>query len=109
MAEYLRPFADPGEGRRPTLTFPRQIPIDGEPADATEFVRAYGAWLNESEIPKLFLNSDPGMVINDKHRALCRKFHNQREVTVAGLHYIQETSPHEIGRAIAAWYRSLDD
>jgi haloalkane dehalogenase len=109
MAEYRRPFADPGEGRRPTLTFPRQIPIDGEPADVTEFVRAYGAWLNESDIPKLFVNADPGMVINDEHRAFCRKFLNQSEVTVAGLHYIQEDSPHEIGRAIADWYRRLGE
>ena len=107
MAEYRRPFAAPGEGRRPTLTFPRQLPIEGEPAVVTEIVKGYGAWLGQTNTPKLFINALPGMAMNDEHRAFCRNWPNQIEVTVSGLHYIQEDSPNEIGRAIVAWYSRI--
>ena len=108
MAEYRRPFAEPGEGRRPTLTWPRQIPIEGEPADVTAIVKAYADWLAQSNIPKLFLKAEPGGIL--AHGAvldLARSFPAQTEVTVAGLHFVQEDSPDEIGRAIAGWVRKL--
>ena len=103
MNEYRRPFADPGEDRRPTLTWPRQIPIDGEPADVVEIVQSYADWLSTSEVPKLFVNADPGIILTGDQREFCRSWPNQTEVTVAGIHFIQEDSPDEIGEAIAAW------
>jgi haloalkane dehalogenase len=107
MAEYRRPFAEPGEGRRPTLTWPRQIPIDGEPADVTEIVQAYGGWLASSPIPKLFVSGNPGAILTGPQRDFCRTFPNQQEVTVSGVHFLQEDSPNEIGAAIAGWYSGL--
>lgn len=106
MAEYRRPFAEPGEGRRPTLTWPRQIPIGGEPADVTELAANYHAWLKESEVPKLFINAEPGAILTGKPRERCREFPNQTEVTVAGSHFIQEDSPDEIAAAIVEWMSS---
>jgi haloalkane dehalogenase len=107
MTRYRRPYLEPGEARRPMLTWPRQIPIDGEPADVTEIVRAYAEWLQESPLPKLFVNADPGAVLIGAQREFCRRWPNQREVTVKGSHFIQEDSPHEIGGAVAEWLRSL--
>lgn len=107
MGEYRRPFAEPGEGRRPTLTWPRQIPIDGEPADVTEIVKGYGDWLASSPVPKLFVNADPGAILTGPQRELCRTFPNQQEVTVSGVHFLQEDSPKEIGSALADWYSRL--
>jgi haloalkane dehalogenase len=107
MAVYRRPFAEAGEARRPTLTWPRQIPIEGDPADVTEIVRDYGAWLSTSDLPKLFINADPGAILIGPQRDFCRKWPNQREVTVSGNHFIQEDSPDEIGQAIAGWRRGL--
>jgi haloalkane dehalogenase len=107
MTEYRRPFAEPGEGRRPTLTWPRQIPLEGEPADVVEIVRSYGEWLSTSDIPKLFVNADPGAILIGRQREFCRTWPNQTEVTVPGIHFIQEDSPDEIGRAIAGWLKSL--
>jgi haloalkane dehalogenase len=107
MAEYRRPFAEPGEGRRPTLTWPRQIPIEGEPADVTGIVKTYRDWLASSPVPKLFINADPGAILTGPQRELCRTFPNQEEVTVSGVHFLQEDSPDEIGSAIAAWYSNL--
>ena len=105
---YRRPFADPGEGRRPTLTWPREIPVDGEPADTQAVVEAYGAWLARCDVPKLFINAEPGRIMmRGDNRAICRAWPNQREVTVAGLHYVQEDSPHEIGEALADFVRGL--
>ena len=109
MAVYRKPFAEPGEGRRPTLTWPREIPIDGEPAAVVEVVEASGRWLATSEVPKLFVNADPGIILVGRQREVCRAWPNQREVTVAGLHFIQEDSPAEIGRAVADFLRGLRD
>ena len=103
MAEYRRPFADAGEDRRPTLSWPREIPIDGEPADVVAIVEDYAAWLSESDVPKLFVNADPGAILTGPQRDFCRGFPNQREVTVPGIHFIQEDAPEEIAAAIGAW------
>ncbi len=107
MAVYRAPYTEPGEARRPTLTWPRQIPIEGEPADVVEIVAAYGNWLSGSEIPKLFVNADPGAILTGPQRELCRTWPNQQEVTVKGSHFIQEDSPHEIGAAIAEFLGGL--
>jgi haloalkane dehalogenase len=107
MAVYRRPFLEAGESRRPTLTWPRQIPIEGEPADVTEIVQAYAEWLPGSEVPKLFVNAEPGAILTGEQREFCRSWSNQREVSVKGSHFIQEDSPDEIGQAIADWWRGL--
>ncbi len=101
MAVYKRPYLEPGESRRPTLTWPRQIPIEGEPADVTEIVAAYAKWISTSDIPKLFVNADPGTILIGPQRAFCRTWPNQKEMTVKGTHFIQEDAPVEIGQAIA--------
>ncbi len=103
LAEYRRPFAAPGEDRRPTLTWPREIPVEGEPADVVEIVESYASWLASSAVPKLFVNAEPGSILTGRPRELCRTWPNQTEVTVTGLHFVQEDSPHEIGTAIARW------
>jgi haloalkane dehalogenase len=108
MTEYRRPFVEPGEGRRPTLTFPREIPIEGEPADVAEIVSAYGAWLAKSSVPKLFIKAEPGALLAvGANLATARSWPSQTEVTVKGVHFVQEDSPNEIGQAIAKWMRSL--
>ena len=107
MAEYRKPFLEPGESRRPTLTWPRQIPIDGEPADVAEVVGAYAKWLSESPLPKLFVNAEPGAILTGAQREFCRGWPNQTEVTVRGSHFIQEDSPAEIGAALSAWLGAL--
>jgi haloalkane dehalogenase len=107
MTVYRRPYLEPGEARRPTLTWPRQIPLGGEPADVVEIVQAYADWLSSSEVPKLFVNAEPGAITVGAQREFCRRWPNQSEVTVKGSHFIQEDSPDEIGRAIADWYRRL--
>jgi haloalkane dehalogenase len=107
MAVYRAPFAQPGERRRPTLTWPRQIPIEGEPADVVALVEAYGRWLAASPLPKLFVNAEPGSILVGAQREFCRAWPNQREVTVKGTHFIQEDSPHEIGRAVAGFVRDV--
>ena len=106
MNNYRRPFAEPGEARRPTLTWPRQLPVDGEPADVTEIVTAYGEWLAQSSIPKLFIHSDPG-TMQPAQLEFCRTWPAQSEVTVRGRHYPQEDSPDEVGQAIANWLQHL--
>lgn len=107
MDEYRRPFARAGEDRRPTLTWPRQLPIAGEPEDVVKAVSAYSTWLSQTQIPKLFVNADPGVLITGAVRDYVRSWPNLSEVTVAGLHFIQEDSPHEIGQAIADWHSDL--
>lgn len=106
LDEYRRPFRDPAR-RMPTLAWPRELPIDGAPRDVVEIVAAYGAWLAASPVPKLFVNAEPGVLITGVSRELCRSWPNQTEVSVAGLHFVQEDSPDEIGRAIADWYQRL--
>jgi len=107
MAVYRRPYLEPGESRRPTLTWPREIPVDGEPADVVEIVSRYAEWLSASDVPKLFINAEPGTILTGRQREFCRTWPNQREVTVKGIHFVQEDSPAEIGQAIAEWYASL--
>ncbi len=107
MTVYRRPYLEPGESRRPTLTWPREIPVEGEPADVVEIVGRYGEWLSASDVPKLFINADPGAILTGRQREFCRAWPNQREVTVKGIHFIQEDSPTEIGQAIAEWYAPL--
>jgi haloalkane dehalogenase len=108
MTVYRRPFLEPGESRRPTLTWPRQIPVDGEPADVVTIADAYAQWLAAAaELPKLFINADPGVILTGPQREFCRAWPNQREITVRGSHFIQEDSPHEIGEAVAAFVRGL--
>jgi len=105
MAEYRRPFAEPGEGRRPTLTWPRQIPIEGHPADVHAIVAAYSQWLPASPIPKLFVRAQPGALITGATVDFVRTWAHLTEVAVPGIHFIQEDAPHEIGQAIAQWLR----
>lgn len=107
MAVYRRPFADAGEDRRPTLTWPREIPIDGEPADVVEIADAYADWLAGADVSKLFINANPGAILIGPQRQFCRSWPNQTEVTVKGTHFIQEDSPDEIGQALADWMRTL--
>jgi haloalkane dehalogenase len=107
MNEYRRPFLNKGEDRRPTLTWPRQIPIEGTPADVAEIVGAYSAWLRETPLPKLFVNAEPGALIAGPVRDYVRSFPNLSEVTVAGSHFIQEDSPDEIGTAVKDWLQGL--
>jgi len=106
MDAYRKPFLQ-REARVPTLIWPRELPIEGEPADVVAVVERYGAWLAQSPIPKLFINADPGVLLTGRSRDLCRTWPNQREVTVKGIHYVQEDSPHEIGAALRAFVHSL--
>jgi haloalkane dehalogenase len=105
MERYREPFREPGESRRPTLTWPREIPIDGEPADVSGLVNEYAAWLARSPLPKLFVNANPGSILVGAQRQFCREWPNQQEVTVKGSHFLQEDSPVEIGQAIARFLR----
>ncbi len=107
MAEYRRPFLEAGEDRRPTLTWPRQIPIDGEPEDVVAIADDYAKWLSSCDVPKLFINAEPGALVQGATRDFCRTWPNQEEVTVAGRHFIQEDSPAEITRAIADWLQRI--
>lgn len=107
MAVYIKPFAQPGEDRRPTLTWPRQIPIEGQPADVVKVVEDYSTWLATSEVPKLFINAEPGSILVGRQREICRAWPNQREITVKGTHFIQEDSPDDIGAAVAGFVREL--
>ena len=108
MEVYRRPFKNPGEERRPTLTWPRQIPIEGEPAEVVELVQSYADWLSKSDMPKLFINAEPGAILIGPQREFCRSWPNQQEVTVAGNHFLQEDSPNEIGEAIAQWRKGIN-
>jgi haloalkane dehalogenase len=107
LDEYRRPFRTPGEDRRPTLTWPREAPIDGEPADVQEIVEEYAAFMAASEIPKLFVNAEPGIALTGDAREFARTWPNQREVTVPGIHLVQEDSPDAIGESLAEWLRQL--
>ncbi len=107
MNVYRRPFLNAGEDRRPTLTWPRQIPIEGEPQDVHDIVAGYSDWICSSDIPKLFINAEPGAILVGPQRDFCRAWKNQQEVTVKGNHFLQEDSPDEIGNAIAEWRKKL--
>ena len=107
MAVYRRPFAAPGEDRRPTLTWPREIPISGEPADVVEIVRAYSEWLAASDVAKLFIDAEPGAILTGPQREFCLGWPNQTVAKVKGSHFIQEDSPDEIGKALSDWLRGL--
>ncbi len=107
MAVYRKPYLEAGEDRRPTLTWPRQIPIEGEPEDVCAIVDDYGAWLATSDVPKLFVNADPGSILTGEQREFCRSWPNQTEVTVPGIHFVQEDSPDEIGQAVAAFVKGI--
>jgi len=106
MAVYRKPFSNEGEDRRPTLTWPRQIPIEGEPEDVNKIVSDYAEWIKDTEFPKLFINAEPGSILLDPARAFVRSWRNLQEVTVKGTHFIQEDSPHEIGEALQNWLAS---
>lgn len=109
MEVYRRPYTEPGESRRPTLTWPREIPLNGEPADVVAIVGAYASWLESShDLPKLFVNADPGAILIGEQREFCRSWPNQTEITVAGNHFVQEDSPIEIGEAVRALIESLE-
>jgi len=106
MAAYRAPYRDPA-ARLPTLIWPRQIPIEGDPTDVTAIVENYSAWISESTIPKLLILGDPGAIITGRTRDFCRAWRNQHEVTVKGRHFLQEDSPHEIGLALAEFVRAV--
>jgi haloalkane dehalogenase len=108
MAEYRRPFLNPGEDRRPTLTWPRQIPLSGEPADVVEIVAAYSEWLAVTDVPKLFINAEPGAILIGPMRETARSFSNQTEASVRGSHFIQEDSGMEVGGIIGEWIKTID-
>ena len=107
MAHYRKPFANPGEDRRPTLTWPRQIPLDGEPPEVVKVVGEYSRWLAQSQVPKLYFHSEPGALDNGRQRDFCRAWPNQTEVAVKGIHFVQEDSAAEIGAAVADFVRGL--
>jgi haloalkane dehalogenase len=107
MERYRAPYREPGESRRPTLTWPREIPVEGTPPDVVQNVEAYAAWLATCDVPKLFVNAEPGSILVGAQREFCRSWPNQREVTVRGTHFVQEDSPDEIGRAVAGFVREI--
>jgi len=107
MNVYRKPFLAEGEDRRPTLSWPRQIPIEGQPVDVVAIVQNYADWLLEADVPKLFINAEPGAILTGAAREFCRSWPNQKEVTVQGNHFLQEDSPDEIGQAISEWMQSL--
>ena len=107
--EYMRPYQEPGESRRPTLTWPREIPLHGKPAVNDRMIRGYSGWLAKSDIPKLFIRAMPGLIGNMPGTlALVRTFPNQKTVRVFGGHYVQEVSGDAIGRCLRSWISSLN-
>lgn len=108
MSVYRAPYTEPGEVRRPTLTWPREIPIDRQPEDVANLVQDYAVWLRDNkDLPKLFINADPGIILIGRQREFCRAWPNQDEITVKGLHFIQEDSPDEIGEAVAKFAKKV--
>jgi haloalkane dehalogenase len=107
MDHYRKPFRNPGEDRRPTLSWPRNIPIEGEPADVVAIVERYGQWLAHSDVPKLFVKAEPGALIRGRVLDFVRSWPNQTEVSVPGVHFLQEDSPDEIGAAVASFVRAV--
>jgi len=107
MNEYRRPFANAGEDRRPTLTWPRQIPIEGEPLEVVEIVQSYADWLSTSDVPKLFFDAQPGAILRKDVRDFCLAWPNQKVIEIEGIHFVQEDSPDEIGQGVAEWLKAL--
>jgi haloalkane dehalogenase len=107
MDAYRAPFINPGEDRRPTLTWPRQIPLGDEPNDVCETVDAYGAYMKDADMPKLFIAGDPGMIMNGATGEFARSWKNTSETTVKGLHFLQEDSPEEIAAAVKSWLQGI--
>jgi len=108
MEEYRRPFINEGEDRRPTLSWPREIPINNYPENICAIVNRYAEWMQTNDIPKLFINAEPGAITTGRIRDFCRSWKNQTEITVKGIHFIQEDSPDEIGNAISSWYKNIE-
>jgi len=106
MNEYRKPFQT-RKSRLPTLVFPRELPIEGEPADVTAIVNEYADWLSKSSLPKLLISAQPGALLTGGSLEFCRNWPNQKEVTVKGIHYIQEDSPSEIGIALKEFVLAL--
>ena len=106
---YIKPFKEKGESRRPTLTWPRQIPIEGEPEEVIEIANNYAKFMNETQTPKLFINAEPGGILIGKQREIARQWPNQKEVTVKGGHFIQEVSPDEIGKYVREFLIGLKE
>jgi haloalkane dehalogenase len=107
MNHYRHSFEKAGEDRRPMITFPREVPFNGQPEDTTSMVAAYSAWMAENELPKLLVKAEPGLAITGEILAHCSQWKNQQQITVPGVHYLQEDSPDEIGAGIASWYKGL--
>ena len=107
MNEYRRPFLNPGEDRRPTLSWPRQIPIEGEPPEVVEIAQAYADWLSTSDVPKLFFDAKPGAILRRDARDFCLAWPNQRVIEIQGIHFVQEDSADEIGLGVAQWLETL--
>lgn len=107
MNEYRRPFMNAGEDRRPTLSWPRQIPIEGEPPEVVEIVQSYADWLAESQVPKLFFDAKPGAILRKESRDFCMAWPNQKVVEIAGIHFVQEDSADDIGRGVKEWLATL--
>jgi haloalkane dehalogenase len=108
MEQYRKPFANPGEDRRVMLSWPREIPIEGQPENVCKIVSEYSNWMSKNNLPKLFVNAEPGAIIQGSVRDFCRTWNNQSEITVEGIHFIQEDSPNEIGTAIQKWYETIN-
>ena len=108
MEEYRRPFIHEGEDRRPTLSWPREIPINNHPENVCAIVNRYAEWMLTNDLPKLFINAEPGAITTGRIRDFCRSWKNQTEITVKGIHFIQEDSPDEIGNAISSWYKNIE-
>jgi haloalkane dehalogenase len=106
-AQYRRPYLIPGEDRRPTLSWPRQLPLDGEPADVVKVVKAYSEWLAQSHVPKLYFHPEPEALDSGNAREFCRRWPNQKQIRIKGIHFVQEDSAHEIGVAVADFVRGL--
>jgi haloalkane dehalogenase len=107
MAEIRRPYEGPRENRRPTLTWPRQIPIGGKPKDVADLVDDLSFWMAENDIPKLFIRAEPGQILFGRDLEIINSWANQKTVTVAGLHHPQEDSPDDIGIALRNWYKLI--
>ncbi|MBA2650413.1 MAG: haloalkane dehalogenase [Legionella sp.] len=106
MNTYRKPYLEPGESRRPTLTWRREVPVAGKPSDVHEIIQAYGKWLASTKIPKLFIEAIPGVMF-ESHRKIAQSWPNQQHVKIKGGHFVQEDSPHEVGKAIASWMKTI--